>query len=282
MDPAEVGRRFHAACLAELDALKPGNVHVYADGYGMTLADFTASAEAVAPVMADPALSVGERIFRSVQKTRSVVDCNTNLGIVLLCAPLANAAFLGDGGSLRDRLRGVLERLDLDDAEQAFRAIVLADPAGLGEAEAHDVRAPAEVTLRAAMAAAAERDRIARQYVTDYADVFELGLPRLRDGLARWGSETWATVAAFLGFLARFPDTHILREHGPGPAEAVRARAAPFERDLLAAEEPETLKQALLAFDAELKSKGLNPGTSADLTVASLFARALEDAEAAA
>ncbi len=282
MDPAEIGRLFHAACLAELDALKPGNVHVYADGHGMTMADFTASAEAVAPVMADPALTVGERILRSVQRTRAVVDCNTNLGIVLLCAPLANAALSSDGKALRDRLRGVLEGLDIADAEHAFRAIVLADPAGLGEAEVHDVHAPASVTLRQAMAAAAERDRIAWQYATAYQDVFEVGLPRLREGLARWGSETWAAAAAFLGFLARFPDTHIVREHGPGPAEQVRARAEPFERDLLAAQQPENLKDALLAFDAELKARGWNPGTSADLTVASLFALGLEDAQAAA
>ncbi len=279
MDPTEIGRLFRAACLAELDALKPGNVHVYADGHGMTVADFTASAEAVAPVMADPALTVGERILQSVQRTRAVVDCNTNLGIVLLCAPLANAALSGNGGDLRDRLRGVLEGLDIADAEHAFRAIVLADPAGLGDAEAHDVRAPAEVTLGQAMAAAAERDRIAWQYATAYQDVFELGLPRLREGLTRWGSETWATAAVFLGFLARFPDTHIVREHGPGPAETVRLRAEPFERELLAAAAPEDMAPALLAFDAELKAQGLNPGTSADLTVASLFARGLQDAK---
>jgi triphosphoribosyl-dephospho-CoA synthetase len=32
----------------------------------------------------------------------------------------------------------------------------------------------------------------------------------------------------------------------------------------------------LLAYDAELKSRDVNPGTSADLTVASLFALRLE------
>lgn len=35
---------------------------------------------------------------------------------------------------------------------------------------------------------------------------------------------------------------------------------------------------ALLAFDAALKSEGLNPGTSADFTVAMLFANRLQQA----
>ena len=174
----------------------------------------------------------------------------------------------------------VLEGLDLDDAEQAFRAIVLAEPAGLGDAPAHDVRAPAEVTLREAMATAADRDRIAWNYAHGYADVFLLGLPRLRAGLARWGEGPWPAVAAFLGFLARFADTHIEREHGSAAAEEERLAAMPLERALMAAAEPERLADRLLAWDAELKAQGRNPGTSADLTVASLFLRRLEDARA--
>ena len=138
--------------------------------------------------------------------------------------------------------------------------------------------APAAVTLRAAMATAAERDRIAWNYVHDFADVFELGLPRLRAASMRWGEGPWPAAAAFLAFLASFADTHIEREHGRAAAEEVRLAAVPLDRALTAADEPEPLSQRLLAWDAELKARGLNPGTSADLTVASLFLRRLEDA----
>jgi triphosphoribosyl-dephospho-CoA synthase len=36
-------------------------------------------------------------------------------------------------------------------------------------------------------------------------------------------------------------------------------------------------QEALAAFDRTLKAQGLNPGTSADMTVASLFAAALDE-----
>mgnify|MGYP003694220597 CR=1 FL=1 len=88
--------------------------------------------------MGAPALSVGARIFEAIRRTREAVDCNTNLGIVLLCAPLAQAALSSGKESLRDRVRWVLEKLDVADAEQAFAAIRLAEPGGLGTAPQHD------------------------------------------------------------------------------------------------------------------------------------------------
>ena len=267
------------ACLAELAALKPGNVHVFAGGHDMTTADFEASALASAPAMGAPALSVGDRIFEAIRRTRETVDCNTNLGIVLLCAPLAQAALSPAGGSLRERLRDVLRRLDVADAEQAFAAIRLADPGGLGAAPQHDVRAPPTVSLAVAMAAAADRDRVAAQYTSGFADIFELGLPRLRAGLSRWRSEQWATTSAYLAFLARLPDSHVARKYGMERARAVCAMARPHAERLEEAEDPEPLTASLLAFDRELKAAGINPGTSADLTVACLFAYRIEIGE---
>jgi triphosphoribosyl-dephospho-CoA synthase len=274
-----VAAAYRDACLAELAALKPGNVHVFAAGHDMTTADFEASAQASAPAMGAPALSVGARILEAIRRTRQAVSCNTNLGIVLLCTPLAQAALSTVGGSLHDRVKVILQRLDVADAEQAFAAIRLAEPGGLGAAPAHDVRAPPTVSLAVAMAAAADRDRIAAQYAGGFADIFDLGLPRLRAGLARWGSERWATTSAYLAFLARLPDSHVARKYGIARAEAVCAMAQPFARRLDEAEDPEQLAAPLLAFDRELKAAGINPGTSADLTVASLFAHRIEIGE---
>src|SRR5262249_53999218 len=98
---AAVAAAYLDSCLAELSAPKPGNVHVFAGGHDMTTADFEASARVSAPVMGRRGLSVGERILGAIKATRSVVGCNTNLGIVLLCAPLATAAMQA-GGGLRD------------------------------------------------------------------------------------------------------------------------------------------------------------------------------------
>lgn len=274
-----VAAAYRDACLAELVALKPGNVHDFAAGHDMTTADFEASAQASAPAMGAPALSVGARIFEAIRRTRETVGCNTNLGIVLLCAPLAQAALSPASGSLRDRLKAILQRLGVVDAEQAFAAIRLAEPGGLGAAPQHDVRASPTVSLAVAMAAAADHDRIAAQYAGGFADIFDLGLPRLRAGLERWRSERWATTSAYLAFLVRLPDSHVARKYGIERAQAVSVMARPYETRLQDADDPEQLAAPLLAFDRELKAAGLNPGTSADLTVACLFAHRIEIAE---
>ena len=103
--PEAISRGFLDACLGELDALKPGNVHRLAAGHNMTVEDFVASAEAAALSIGEKRLAVGERIRRAVEATRATVGQNTNLGIVLLAAPLANAALLRGGDDLQSRLR---------------------------------------------------------------------------------------------------------------------------------------------------------------------------------
>jgi triphosphoribosyl-dephospho-CoA synthase len=131
------------------------------------------------------------------------------------------------------------------------------------------------VTLREAMAEAADRDRIARQYVTAYDDVFSLGLPALATARRRRGEARWSTLAVYLTFLAAIPDTHIVRKFGVGVAQEVRREAAVWRDALAAAHDPEGIAGGLLTWDAALKSRGVNPGTSADLTVATLFASSL-------
>lgn len=278
MESSRVAAAFTAACLTELNALKPGNVHRHGPGHGMTVADFEASARAAGPIMALPGLNVGERILGAIERTHAAVACNTNLGIVLLCAPLAQAALHGRGADLRRRLGVVLDALDVADAQRAFAAIRLAEPAGLGTSPAHDVHAPATVDLRVAMAEAGGRDRIALQYATGFADIFEFGLPRLRTTRDRWRDETWSASSVYLGFLARFPDTHLVRKFGTETAEKVRAAAASLDERLLQCTDPAALFDLLLDHDRALKAKGLNPGSSADLTVVTLFADALQQA----
>lgn len=268
-----VATAFRSACAAELQALKPGNVHVHAGGHAMTVADFLRSAEVSAPYIADPALSVGGRVHAAVAATRTAVGQNTNLGILLLCAPLAAAAQAG--GDPTTSLGKVLAGLTVADASLAYRAIRLASPGGLGRSDRHDVANEPAITLLTAMRAAAERDRIARQYATGFADVLGFGVPRLAQRQALGWTEAWAMTSVFLGFLARFADTHIERKHGPAVAEEVRQQAVVAERDLLAAAEPAALALLLIDLDTDLKRRGINPGTSADLTVASHFAASL-------
>ncbi|MGA7681217.1 MAG: triphosphoribosyl-dephospho-CoA synthase [Pseudolabrys sp.] len=272
--PHQIASAFEYACRDELDAPKPGNVHAFANGRRLGVKDFERSAAAAAGPLTAPGQGVGARILGAVDATAAAVETNTNLGIILLCAPLAAAAetFSYD---LRSSLSQALRSLDRDDAELAFKAIVRASPAGLGRAERHDVFAPATGTLREAMAEAADRDRIAQQYVTDFADVFELGEPLLEATLARSADRRLATLVTYLGFLAAFPDSHIVRKYGLTVAARTREQAGPLAAMARKASRLEDILANVLIWDAELKKANVNPGTSADLTVATLFAHRL-------
>jgi triphosphoribosyl-dephospho-CoA synthase len=269
---AKIAAAFIAACRDELEAPKPGNVHVLGPGNRKTAADFVRSAEAAALPLTEPGARIGTRILGAVEASAAVMPRNTNLGIILLCAPLAAVAARAPA-DLRAALAAELDGLDVEDARLAFRAIALAAPGGLGTAPRHDVHAPATVNLREGMAEAAERDRVARQYVSGFADVFERGEPLLKSALPQAGEAKWATLAVYLGFLSAFPDSHVAREHGPAIAEQVRAQAEAFRARMPPAGDMSHLVSDLMTWDAALKARGINPGTSADLTVATLFVR---------
>ena len=132
------------------------------------------------------------------------------------------------------------------------------------------------VTLREAMALAAERDAVAREYITRFALTFEVGAPALADARRRGLNWSDATVECFLALLAAVPDTHVARKLGRAEAERVSARA----RAVVAAGATATPegRAELAAFDAELRdSRNMrNPGTTADLTCAALFVVILE------
>jgi triphosphoribosyl-dephospho-CoA synthase len=275
--PDAIAQTFRDACLAELDALKPGNVHRHGDGHGMSVADFEKSAEAAAPVIGRAGLSLGARIRLAVEATRGSVGHNTNLGIILLAAPLAQAALARGRNNLKARLGGVLQKLSVDDAREAYQAIRDTRPGGLGNTPEHDVALEPTVSLLEAMRAAETRDRIAWNYTHDFADIFDLGLKWLGHARQRWHDQSWAAARVYLGFLAHVPDTLIERKYGDRLAARVREEARPIESGLLQSASPEAMTAPLKAFDLALKERGLNPGTSADLTVATLFAAALEE-----
>jgi triphosphoribosyl-dephospho-CoA synthase len=275
--PEAIADAYYRACLDELRAPKAGNVHDFSDGHGMTVSDFELSAEVTREWIARPGARVGERIRGAIAATRKAVDCNTNLGIVLMSAPIAAAAERGGVGDLRAAIGRVLAGLGVTDATDTFEAIMLASPAGLGESAEHDVREPATVTLLQAMQTAADRDRIAWNYSNRFADIFEIGIPAFRRAMARWNDWLWATAAVHFAVMSAFPDTHIFREHGAEAAENARKGAAVVRASLDKADDPARLMPEIMALDELLKQKGHNPGTSADLTVATVFAVRLSD-----
>ena len=282
MDGVAPQRAFAWACGLDVAARKPGNVSTASPGHRMDAHQFLRSAAAAAGPLCAAGRSVGERIEGAVRATRAVVRCNTNLGIVLLCAPLVAAAEKASSAAgLRASLEEVLARLDVADARAAYRAIALAQPGGLGHADEQDVADEPDVDLRFAMTLAADRDRIARQYANAFADVFELGLPAfdesrrraLAAGAGGAAAARAAMLRAHLEFLAAFPDSHIVRGRGGAPAHSVMGEAAAWRARARVADPSDDPE--LAQWDESLKERGLNPGSSADLCVATALVAAL-------
>lgn len=318
-----VQHAFRWACGLDVAVRKPGNVSMASAGYGMSAGQFLDSATAAVLPLTSPGASVGARIEGAVTASWAAAGGNTNLGIVLLCAPLAAAAEvlvrtghvnLGRTASkppqpvagkpapedidllpsrlrrLHQALQTVLAGLDVDDASAALRAVALADAGAFGDAplQAGQRHRP-QVGLRSVMSTAAPRNRIARQYHDDYTEVFELGLPVFQRSLGT--EQVWphvlpaglptlspalenAVQRCYLLWLASGLDSHLVRQFGTDVAHSVTVQARGWRMRL-----PEPLHgpepREWARWDDLLKSRRLNPGTSADLTVATAFVAAL-------
>jgi triphosphoribosyl-dephospho-CoA synthase len=263
------------ACLWEVEARKLGNVHPGASFANTTADDFRRSAEAIAQVLALACKQPLGRVIReAVEATQLAVGQNTNLGIILLLAPLAAVPA---GQSLRDGVEQVLAATTLADAEELFTAIRLAQPGGLNAAQEQDVRDTPTVTLREAMSLAQDRDMIARQYHNGFQEVFDFGVPALIEGVKFHGNLEAGIVECHCRWLAEFPDSLIARKRGIDVASTVRDRAKALQA--LGGLRTTEGRSAGREFDAYLRSQGnrLNPGTSADLVAACLFAALREN-----
>lgn len=277
ISPEQLAKAYKTACMAELQALKPGNVHVFRDGHGMTIHDFIKSADVTAELLAQPDLSLGERIFYAVEATKQAVGQNTNLGVILLCAPImATVLCADDKHTLAQSLERMLVELSVGDAQWVAKSIVLANPGGLGLVALHDVCEEPQVTLFEVMRTAQGYDRIAWQYANTYRDVMGFGVACYAKAMAKWQNPAWATTALYLGFLTRNPDTHVMRKHGEALAIALMAEAQEYADRYWVTDNIKLVQKDLLGWDASLKLRDINPGTSADLTVATLLATYLQ------
>jgi triphosphoribosyl-dephospho-CoA synthase len=278
----DVAAAVQLACLLEVSAPKPGNVSPGRHFGDMRYEDFLASAVAIGvPFAGIGTRPIGSTIRLAIEATARWTGTNTNLGLVLLLAPLARAAVdsrsarLSSRAALRDAVGRVLAASTVDDAREVYAAIRLASPGGLGQAEEQDVAGDPDVTLVEAMRLAERRDGIAREYATAFETTFTIGAPTL--ARARTDGLSWddAVVETFLTLMAAVPDTHVARRAGSAAAAEVHEHA---QRVLVAGgvRTPEG-RRAVAALDEALRLGGSlrNPGTTADLTAAAILVQLL-------
>jgi triphosphoribosyl-dephospho-CoA synthase len=254
------------ACLAEVIAAKPGNVHRGADFEDMTFGDFAVSGIVIADAIASAGSGVGEAILNAVTRTRQFAGTNTNLGIILLLGPLAA---VDAPAALRDGVGQVLSQLTPRDSQLVYESIRRAAAGHLGETEQWDVRnQTAPDSLLSAMRSAAERDLVARQYVTNFEDVFTIA-----DWLAEFETAplTERIVRAHVRAIATWGDTLIARKCGIEIAnQAQRLAQNAVQHDPA---DLSTFWQATADLDFWMRSDGhrRNPGSTADLVCAAVF-----------
>ncbi|ELY86022.1 triphosphoribosyl-dephospho-CoA synthase [Natrinema altunense] len=263
------------ALLLEVAATpKPGNVDRHRDLADLRFAHFMAGAVGAREglEMAADGAAVGPAFERAVEKMAAQEGGNTQFGALLLLVPLVRAA-------REDLSRPVAESVargtTVDDAASFYRAfehvdVAVGDPPD--DMAALDVRRGADavpaveargVTLFDVMDRSVPGDDVAREWVRGFDRSFAAA-ERLA---AADGPISNRTAAVFLSLLAERPDTLVATRHDEATARAVTDRAATLhDADAL-----ETDPEAVDSFADDLVDRGINPGTTADVTAAGLF-----------
>jgi triphosphoribosyl-dephospho-CoA synthase len=256
---------------------KPGNVDRERDLADLHFEQFLAGAVGARPGLdacCDPNFALGDGFERAVEGMAGRADTNTQFGALLVLAPLVRAAATGECS--RDRVRDVVSATTVADAAGFYRAfdhvdVFVGDPPS--DAPDLDVRrgsdaVPAvearDLTLAALMQDSADRDGVAAEWTAGFERTFAAA-----DRIATAdGPLADRAAVAFLALLADDPDTLVAEKHGEDLAREVTERAADLHD---ATPEGELDRDAVSAFADDLVDRGINPGTTADLTAGALF-----------
>lgn len=269
-----IKKNIRFVCDVEMESLKPGNVHKYSKSHDMTTKDFFRSSLIVSKYLSQNNLSLGKKIINTVMQIQKKIKKNTNLGIILMLAPIVvvvEKEGLIEEKRLLMKIKSLIKKQNVKNSFPIFKAISLTAPGGLGKSKKYDVNTLPKTTIYQAMKFSKEKDLIALQYFNGFEDIFKTGLPAFKTFYKKWGKINWALTGVYLTFLKKFKDTHIIRKKGNKIAEKVRKDAKKYYIMAKNSTNITTLKKKLLIFDKKLKSEGINPGTTADLTVATLF-----------
>lgn len=268
-DEMELSRQIHAACIWETCARKPGNVHPLATFTNLHFTDFILSAAAVSPILSKTrSLGIANAILESVRITKNSVGTNSNLGIILLFAPIA---FANNTADLKNEIQNAIAAINLEETHLVYEAIRLASPGGLGTVPKQDIQQSPQCTLLEAMQLASNHDLIALQYADGYCALFNDAIPTFGGALEQLGTMEGAIIFTHLYLMAKYPDSLIARKCGLDIAKESSQRASQvLEKQWPVKEAGWT---AFANLDRWLRADGnkRNPGTTADLIAATLF-----------
>ena len=259
------------ACRKDIELIKPGNVNIKSPHSDTNAEDYLESSLLSSKELFKPDYSLGERILNSIKITRSKIKTNTNLGIILLCAPIIHACIYFNNLTMREGIKKTLSSSTVKDTQDLCMAINISAPGGLGTREIYDTASKPTVNILEIMNHSASYDRISYQYSHDYSDIFDFIIPRLVFLNKKHNSLDISLSVMFMEILAKIPDSHISRKYGNKIAKKTSNNASDLLKILDREYSPDYLADRLNNLDYEYKKKGINPGTTADLLVASLM-----------
>ena len=297
MEAKEIAKLAQIASILEVSGWpKPGNVHRTRNYDDMVFQDFAISAVVIGNTMETVAsqakeiddlseAELGKYIFQAVDETNKWIETNTNLGIMMMCIPIAAAASISNRfDEIQENVGRLMDATTVEDAVNLYDAINVADAGGMGDQDEFDVMSEkAKDELRAnnqtmydVLEISAGWDRLANELTNKMPVCFEIGYPCYS---SFWKTSddvdviNKATVLTFMTILSQIPDTLISRKYGDEVAEDVSQKAS----DILEFKDDDSFLEKLLEFDDYLYDNKLNPGTTADLTAASIFLSYLAD-----
>lgn len=259
------------SCKKDIELIKPGNVNLLSSHKDTKAQDYLDSAILSSKELFNQNYSLGKRILESVNVTRSKVNVNTNLGIILLCAPVIQSYIDFNNLDLREGIKKTLSTTSIKDTHDLCAAINISSPGGLGDSDMYDTASYPNASIKQIMNYSQEYDRISYQYSHNFSDIFDFIIPKLEFLNQRYESLDISLSLLFIEILAKIPDSHISRKFGDKIAKKTSNNARDLLKILDREHDPDYLAKALNNLDYEYKKKGINPGTTADLLVASLM-----------
>ena len=240
----------------------------------MTHKDFLQSSMACSDIVCEHNMDIGKKILECVKASIDVVGCNTNLGIILLCVPIIEAIYLDKEHKFRQsNLKNVLDGINVKQTKNIYKAINTANAGGMGLKNKFDLKnnKTPDFRLMEAMKFASEYDYIAAEYSIYFDNIINNISKNWRKYFKYMNNAECATTATFLQQIATNPDSLIARKHDLNVAKQVSERFKGLAEEYCKLKNPNILNNQLLLMDSELKIQGLNPGTTADVVVASIF-----------
>ena len=259
------------SCKKDIELIKPGNVNLLSSHKDTKAQDYLDSAILSSKELFNQNHSFGKRILESVKVTRAQINVNTNLGIILLCAPVIQAYIDFNLLDLREGIKKTLATTSIKDTHDLCAAINVSSPGGLGDRDMYDTASYPNASIKEIMNYSQEYDRISYQYSHNFSDIFDFIIPKLEFLNQRYESLDISLSLLFIEILAKIPDSHISRKFGDKIAKKTSNNAYDLLKILDREYDPDYLAKALNNLDYEYKKKGINPGTTADLLVASLM-----------